>query len=117
MVSEITKVELERKSIRSRTDIAFREFEQLIKQGWGLASGNSIRIEGGGYVQVKLVRGVVDETVVPVAKEETKKSGGIEVVDTVQSDTELLTTEKKVVKRNTPTKKVDVKVEDNKEIV
>ena len=117
MTSEITKVELERKSIRSRTDIAFREFEQLIKQGWGLASGNSIRIEANGYVQVALVRGVVDETVVPVAKEETEKSGGIEVVDTVQSDTELLTTEKKVVKRNTPTKKVDVKVEDNKEIV
>ncbi len=116
MTSEITKVELERKSIRSRTDIAFREFEQLIKQGWGLASGNSIRIEANGYVQVGLVRGVVEET--------TENGGSIKVLDNpqnvedvVRSDTELLTTEKKVVKRNTPTKKVDVKVEDNKEIV
>ena len=99
---EVLKVELERKVIRNRTDIAFREFENLIKQGWGLASGNSIRIEANGYVKVDVVRGIQEDVVV----------GDNKPVEDVPIETEKEGSDVVVKKASTRTKKVDTKEVD-----
>lgn len=97
-VKEVLKVELERKVIRNRTDIAFREFENLIKQGWGLASGNSIRVEANGYVKVDVVRGIQEDVV-----------GDNKPVEDVPVEPEKEGSDVVVKKASTRTKKVDTK--------
>ena len=100
-VKEVLKVELERKVIRNRTDIAFREFENLIKQGWGLGSGNSIRVEANGYVKIDVVRGIQEDVV-----------GDNKPVEDVPVEPEKEGSDVVVKKASARTKKVDTKEVD-----
>ena len=55
---EVVKTQLERKTIRNRVDIAVKELMRLAGEGWVLADGNSVRIEGTGFIQIQVVKGV-----------------------------------------------------------
>lgn len=106
---EVVKTQLERKTIRNRADIAVKELMRLAGEGWVLADGNSVRIEGTGFIQIQVVKGVQTTesanggSVKVLTTEEVSKVDNVTIEDVESNDKPVKASVKKTAVKAKPT--------------